>query len=364
MLTDPDVFSDDYRLRQLLHRDGEQEQLARALDPALDGDRADDVLLHGPQGVGKTVLTRHILRRLNRRAGIQSVTCQCLGETTAGIVRQALRGLGADPASNTPQEDLCLQLRDRVDEPTVVVLDEADDVPDTDALGRLWDVPEISVVVICHNRQRWLSRLDDRARRRWHDGIEIELERYGPAELADILGPRARKGLAPNVVGRKQLEEIADYCAGSARTGIQTLHATATVAIERRREEIRPEDIPDGYERAKRWIRESHLESLGFHHHVLYELIRQAGSTDGEPLHDRYDQVAKVVYEGRPQTPISRRARRYKLEKIEEYDLIEQTDGYSVLDETVRTSLSICIKPGESMTSGATGASCQTQPEN
>jgi cell division control protein 6 len=343
MITDRQVFTDEYPPRQILHRDGEQEQLARALDPALDGDRADDVLIHGPQGVGKTVLTRHILRRLDRQAGIQWTTAQCLGETTAGIVRQVLRGLGADPAGNTPQEDLCLQLRERVVEPTVVVLDEADDVPDTDALSRLWDVPEISVVVICHNRDRWLSRLDDQPRRRWHDGIGIELDRYAPTELADILGPRAQKGLAPNAAGRDQLEEIADHCAGSARTAIQTLLGAATVASERQGDQIRPADIPEGYERAQRWIRQSHLASLGFHHHVLYELIRQAGEISGEELHQRYDEIAEAVYEGRTQTPLGRRARRYKLDKIEEYDLIDNETTYSVLDHAIRSDLKIGV---------------------
>jgi hypothetical protein len=62
-------------------------------------------------------------------------------------------------------------------------------------------------------------------------------------------------------------------------------------------------------------------------------------STDGETLHDQYDQIAEDVYEGRPQTPISRRARRYKLEKIEEYDLVEHDGMYLPLDTSLKSQI-------------------------
>lgn len=346
MITDAAVFEDDYRPRQLLHRDAEQEQLARAFEPALQGDRAHDILVHGPQGVGKTVLVNHILERLDRHVGIKFVTVRCLGKTTAGIVRATLQELGIDKPVNTPQHDLCVHLREFVDEPTVVVLDEADDVPDTEALSRLWDVPDISVVVICHDHDRWLSRLDVPERRQWHTGVELGLERYAPADLADILGPRARKGLEPGTVGRDQLETIADRAAGNARTGIQTLHASARVATERRQRKILDEDIPEGYERALRWMREANLASLPFHHHVLYELVRAAGEIDGETLHEWYDQVADDIYTGRAQTPITKRARRYKLEKLEEYDLVGREGEYYVHDESVTSPLEIVFPVG------------------
>ncbi len=41
----------------------------------------------------------------------------------------------------------------------IVVLDEADGLPSTDALNRLVDVENLSVVVICHDPDEWLPVL-------------------------------------------------------------------------------------------------------------------------------------------------------------------------------------------------------------
>ncbi len=344
MLVNEAVFQDDYRPRRLLHRDAEQDLLAQAFDSAHNGERAKDVLLWGPQGVGKTVLSNHVLDRLDGCAEIQYATVRCLGKSTAGIVRATLAELGEDVPANTPEFDLCLRLQELVDEPTVVVLDEADDVPTTNALARLWDVPLISVVVICHDRERWLSRLDIDEQHCWHDAVDLHLDRYAPDELADILEPRAEKGLRSGTVDRGVLEEIADEAAGSARRAIVTLQSAAEVAVERGHERIRGADVPAGLERGQRRMRKAHLASLPMHHHVLYELIRQAGEIDGETLHDRYDAVADSVYAGETQVPVGKRMRRYHLDKLEEYDLIEQDDKrYRVRDADVISSLNVEI---------------------
>ena len=120
-----------------------------ALAPVIDGDRAEDVLLHGSQGVGKTVLTRAALDRLDRQQPTPSAHVHCLGASTAGIVRAILRELpGPDPARTTPRDELIATLQERVTEPTVVVLDEGDDLPETDILDVLRRVPDISWTAI------------------------------------------------------------------------------------------------------------------------------------------------------------------------------------------------------------------------
>ena len=340
MITRPDVFDDEHLPRHLLHREGAVETLTRAWAPVRHGDRADDVLLHGPSGVGKTALARHTLQRLD----VHTAHVRCLGQTTGDILRGVLADLpGADPVGNEPLEDLDLQLRERVDDPVVVVLDEADGLPATDALPRLLDVPLLSVVVICHNPDDWLARVDDRVRRRLA-GHELGLDRYGVDELADILEARARLGLPPSSVSREHLEAIADEVAGVAREGIQSLRAAAELAGERGHSQIREPDVDDAYERARRWIRESNLQSLPIHHHVIYELIRQWGPLGGGALHERYDEIAAAALADVDRTPLSERARRNKLDKLIAYDLVAaEGQGphreYRVVDERLRSTV-------------------------
>lgn len=349
MITQPGVFQDEYVPRQLLHRDAEVSQLSRAFKPVVQNRPADDVLLAGPSGVGKTVLARHTLDRLRSRADIDHAHVRCLGLTTQDILRTVLRkhphGPGAfhDAASAQDCRD---ELRETVNAPYIVVLDEADGVADTKALGHLASIPGISTVVICHDPEDWLARLDTYPNQFENDRT-IRLERYGVGELADILAIRADKGLS-NVVPRHQVENIADTVAGVARDGIQTLRAAAEYAEERGRSKIADTDVEDGFERAKKRIRKANLHSLPFHHHLLYAIVHQGGEIGSGELHDRYEAVAEKFYYGRDLMSISRRERRTKLKKLKRYELIDwggdnRHRRYWVRDETIAPPIDISL---------------------
>ncbi|MDS0280007.1 AAA family ATPase [Halomicroarcula sp. S1AR25-4] len=348
MITDPSVFKDDH-FATLKHREGKLSELLRAWEPAASGDTAADVMLFGPQGVGKTLLARHGLQRIQHEADVDSAHVGCLGLSTAGILREVLCQLpGEDPYPTMPKEDLDLTLRERVDEPVIVVLDEADDLPEQNALDRLCEVPKLSVVIVCHERARWLSRVSGDVRHRL-TGQEIGLDKYGTEELADILYARAREGLEYGAVDRDTLERLADIAGGVARTGIFRLHASAALAERRRHETIQPPDVDQSAALANRWMLENNLASLGLHHHILYELIRRSDGLSSSALHDRYTAVADTVYEGEELTPVNQSTRRAKLRKLREYDLVTYTGGenrhgeYLAADSDVKSELDIAL---------------------
>jgi hypothetical protein len=56
---------------------------------------------------------------------------------------------------------------------------------------------------------------------------------------------------------------------------------------------------------------------------VLYALVHAHGPVTGQELHRRYEAVADRVYRDRSLVPIGKRARRNKLRKLLEYDLVE-----------------------------------------
>ncbi|WP_277540244.1 Cdc6/Cdc18 family protein [Haloarcula laminariae] len=345
MITDRSVFGDEHSPEQLLHREGEVDRVATALAPAKRGRQADDLLIEGAPGVGKTVLSTHTLSRLSAKADIDTVHVECMGMSTAGIVREVLGAVGPAPAKNTPREDLCLQLRERVDAPLVVVLDEATDVHDTKALERLADVDLLSLIVITYDSDDWLSAAPRSVAQRFH-GQVLSLDRYGTDELADILEPRVEKGLDHGVISRRQLEAIADEVAGVARYGIYSVLAAAELADDRGHHTVRDEDVAGAYPLAREWMRQAALDSLSYHHHVLYALVREAGQIDGQALHDRYDAIGERVYSGRSRTPLAKGSQRRKLRKLADYDLIDlegttRDRQYVVVDESVRPGYDI-----------------------
>jgi len=346
MITDPRVFEDAYLPRELIHREAAVEELSMAFDPALDGEAADDVLIAGPSGVGKTVLARHTLGKLEAFAAVDHAHIECLSTTTGEVLRTALREHHSkvDVAMNTPVDELRSQLRGVVDHPYILVLDESDALPDTQTLEYVTDVPEVSIVAICHDAERWLARVPGAVSR--SVATPIRLGRYTVDELSSILRARADQGLSPNTVSDEQLRTIADEVAGVARFGIQALRAAAELATERGHRRILDVDVDDSFERAQHRIRKSNLRSLPFHNHVLYALIHSAGRIAASELHTQYEEVAEQVYYGHDLTPIGRRSRRNKLAKLQEYDLIEhegpaQNRVYTVLDETIEPPVGV-----------------------
>lgn len=348
MIVDPRVFEDEYLPRELKHREGPVEELCRAFDPAVDGDQATDVLVAGPSGVGKTVLVRHTLGRLEQYADIDHAHIECLGVDTKDVLQAALRKHRApvDVRDDADVEDLRDQLRETIRQPYILVLDEADALPDAEILDDVIDISGVSIVGICHDQERWLARVSDDVRRRL--AAPIRLERYGVSELSSILRDRADQGLRRGAVDDEQLRTIADEVAGVARYGIQALRAAAEFASDRAHDQIEPDDVQDSFELARRRMRRSSLDSLPFHHHVLYGLIHQAGKLSASSLHEQYEELAEDVYFGRDLTPIGGRARRNKLSKLREYDLIDcqgppQNRWYYVLDESIEAPVSLPV---------------------
>ncbi|MFC7323290.1 Cdc6/Cdc18 family protein [Halorubrum rutilum] len=323
MIRRPEVFDDETPPPDLRHREAHVQELIRLLHRARS-DHDQGALLAGPSGVGKTALGRTVLQEFAREFGTRWVWIQALGTTTGELFREAIRGAGGTVADNAPNDELPARLRETLaGEELFLLLDEADDIAGTDAVGQLTSVPGVEIVVICHEPDDWLARAESGVRQYLHGG-RIELDRFGVDELADILRDRARVGLVDNAVTRDQLETIADDVAGVAREGIQTLRAAAEIAVEREHGRIYDADVDDAYERARASIRKANLRSLPFHHRVLYELIRDAGEITGRELHQQYEEIEEQVYANRERTPISRRDRRNKLDKLRAYDLVER----------------------------------------
>ncbi|MFC7072826.1 AAA family ATPase [Halovenus rubra] len=180
MLQREEVFQQDWAPNQLLHRDREQETLLQVL-----GKRSNHVLLHGPSGVGKTVLVERVRERLAAEQGIETAYVESMDAPTATVLRSVLRDLsGSTPPANTPQEDLSLQLYERVNGPVAVFLDEADDLHETTALERLFDVEGLAVVTVVHDADEFLAAAADRTREQFHTGV-MHVPKFGSEELAE-----------------------------------------------------------------------------------------------------------------------------------------------------------------------------------
>lgn len=140
MITNRWVFQDAYDAR-IQHRNSELNALTRALEPTLEGLPAADVLIHEPSGTGKTSAATAVTRDLRGRIPVPPCRIECAGRSAAEIVREAIHAHPAESAIGTTAatETLYETLRKVIvdGEPYMLILDEGDDLPDLDLLGRL-----------------------------------------------------------------------------------------------------------------------------------------------------------------------------------------------------------------------------------
>ncbi|MCU4743441.1 Cdc6/Cdc18 family protein [Natronoglomus mannanivorans] len=337
MITHQWVFDDSYP-STILHRHSEIKQLSRSLEPAIHGNRPDDVLIYGPSGVGKTSTMQAVLRDMKQRASLNSATIECSGSTRWQILDEAVSKHPADTAvmSNTPREVLVELLEKITTEPYIVVLDEADIIPDLNVLSDLFSAENVSVVAIAHDKTEWLHRLDDDVAANFPADSQIEFEKYHQEEVVDILKPRAREGLEPGAANIGQFEWIADETAGVARYAIKSLLAAAELAEERNHDRLHERDVDDSFERARSKIRKDNLQSLPPVYHRMYELARRLEQpVAASVLKDAYQRNQEAI--AGSAKPVSwRRARDY-LAKMVDYKLITapgvtQSKKYEVVD--------------------------------
>ena len=347
MMIDRRYFLPDHLPRSLPHRDAEQKDFAEALRPAIEGHRADDVLLSGPSGVGKTVLARCMVNKLQHHTGAHFDRIRCVPMTDASILYKAIADHPRDTAvhRNTPKDELLETLQEIVSIPYILVLDEADDLPRLDLLADLYRVPKLSIVAICHDPEEWRSRAQQTIGERF-TMTNIHLDTYDTDELLDILAPRVEHGLEEDVVTDAQLQRIAKSVDGTARFAITALQAAAELADERNHDSIHDADVDDSFELAREKMRLEQLRSLSLGHHVVYEIIRHGSGLTGAEIDERYEAIAGDVYTERDQEPVSERQLQNYRTKLLEYDLIDYNGSnrwrrYYAADEEIEAPINI-----------------------
>ncbi|MCU4740691.1 orc1/cdc6 family replication initiation protein [Halobacteria archaeon AArc-m2/3/4] len=337
MIVDERVLREDFVPGEVVHRHDEITHLSETLEPLLYGDRPETTFLFGPTGVGKTCLARYTLGQLREQLPeIRTVYINCWQEYTRfRVLYRVLEATGADIDihRSTPKDELFQRLVRTDDQPIVVILDEVDQLEETEALYDLHRLRHVSLVLIANREEELFAQFDDRVRSRLRAGTRVKFDRYGTDELVSILEERASQGLEPGVVTDAQLRTIADDAAGDARVGIGVLRSAARRATREGVESVTDDIVAAAIPNARTAIRRETVEGLIEHQRVLYDVIADADEIEPSDLYEEYEQ--------RVDDPKTTRTLRNYLTKMIHYDLIEAVGqkrgrSYRVLESDVR----------------------------
>lgn len=319
MITDARPLQPEFVPGDVRHRDGEIDALTSTLEPILDGTHAEPAILYGPSGTGKTCIARYAVDQLRREVvDLHTQYVNCWEDYTHfKTLYRVLEGVNQAfdvHRKSTPRDELLDRLRDALDEPYVVVLDEVDQLEDKGVLYDLHRVRGLSLVLIANDEREVFADLEERVASRFQTAARIHFDRYDTSELIGILEDRARWGLRDGAVAADQLRWIANAAGGDARVAIGTLRAAAQAGEQRELDALTHEEMHEAAPEAKAEIRRKNLEKLTDHQRVLYDVVEERGKVAPDALYAAYSELVD--------DPKTRRTVRNYLQKMRRYNLV------------------------------------------
>ena len=218
ILRDESVLHSEHDAIEPVGRDDEIERIATAIEPLAHRRNADDLLVYGPSGVGKTTCVRHVFRNLDTETRVETVWINCWQyNTRPSLLTELLVELGYPvPRKGKPVDELLSKLQEWLDKNRciAVALDEFDQLDEKTEIA--YDLQLLNEktdnhlgVVMISNQPPSNLELDPRSQSRLNYQ-PVEFQPYTRDELVRILEDRAENAFYPGKVSRAALERIAD----------------------------------------------------------------------------------------------------------------------------------------------------------
>lgn len=322
MIVDKTVLEADSQPQEILHRHEQINYLSDILEPVADGDRVDGALIYGPTGTGKTATSKFLCERLEQQTGeilTQHIDCWSNSNRTA-ILHRLLEGISRTlPGINrtTPTDELSQELRERLECPYVVILDEADQIEDQAIFYELYQNPLVTMLLIANDDEEFFAPLEQRVDSRLITIPRIHFRKYSDSELVSILEARADAALEPDSIRRDELAVIADAAAGDARVAIGVLRNAAEQASREGLDRITGEVILSVLEIAQQEVRRETMSSLNTHQRALLEILVDSGTLQMGELYPKYCEAVDDPKTDRTVRNYLRKMRHYNLVEIE-----------------------------------------------
>jgi orc1/cdc6 family replication initiation protein len=319
IIKDLRVLTERFIPGRIVHREGQLHAVRDNLKPITESRKPRNSFLFGEPGTGKTCISLYVAEELKKHIPVFSSYLNCWQYSSRfRILLKVLQDLGLSLSvhrKGTPTDELLDMLANKTREkPGLVILDEIDQLEDEKVLYDLLEMGGICMIFIANSGTVFYS-VDPRIRSRLSGMDNIEFPPYTTREIFDILKDRAEWGLVPNTIKNIQLERIADFSGGDARTAIETLRVAAEGAENDDSERISDKHIEAGMKSVGDLSQNRAAEKLNSHQKLLYNIIRKKGEIRPADLYCQYYSLCK-------KDPANERTVRKHLEKMARYGLI------------------------------------------
>lgn len=309
ILADDSVFDDIFVPHTLVGRESHVKEIARSLGPAKSDRRITNLFIHGPPGVGKTLVCKSILKE---HFPMHAVYVNCWHKRTMHkVVHDILQKSGVFLSGKESTAELLKRFA-AADKKRIICLDESDHLRDKDVL---YDLVQHSYgVVLISNDSHSLRDLDERIRSRVLFN-EIEFKPYSKEEIISIFNERVFHGLRPSAMDPSLTPIVAGMCNGDARLGLQMIRMAAKQAEGKGLSKITIEEIKNASRSVRKYAIPYLLSKLNDHQKAIYEILKKNCSMDSGRLYTEYCKAVK--------DPVVDRAYRNHMERMEDLGLVK-----------------------------------------
>ncbi|MFQ3308229.1 MAG: orc1/cdc6 family replication initiation protein [Candidatus Nanohaloarchaea archaeon] len=315
IIEDARVLTADYLPNSMVHRDNERQEIARNLRPVLQEGQPLNMLVHGPPGTGKTAMARYVVEELKKETFVKTPYVNCFSQKSRFEIFYKLLGKKATvPRDGTSTEKVIdLFEKDVRKNPTVITIDEVDQIADDDVLFEISRFQKAGLILIA-NSPNALANFDDRVRSRLSGMKKVRFKRYSSDQLFDILKERREYGLYPDTISDDQLKTISGNASGDARMALNSLRIAVQDAENQGLEQVTDEIIDQSITDSQDQDRIESLERLNRHQKSVYNLLQEEDNLKMSELYSLYQEEVD--------NPKTKRTLRRYLNKMEAYELI------------------------------------------
>jgi len=277
ILISSEALSQSYIPERILHREKELAQLSNAIGFV-------NTFVHGPIGLGKTLLLKHVIDDYNTTKRGRAIYIDCsLYQTTNAIFHEILTALNSIVVSKSNYEltkRLRVKLR-RLDSPVTICLDHFEHLKEAETVNRILSLG-LGLVMVSDSIDAY-TRLKPEAKSSIANIIEIP--GYTIDQAFDILNDRAEQALEQYTYSEDTIRKIAGISQGNITLAFGILKTLALKAESQNKKSL--DDVEFNFEI------DCPDEKLSRDEKIIVGILKEWKSLPSGRLYDFYTEKAK-----------------------------------------------------------------------
>lgn len=323
-----EVLSTDYVPRMLPHRENQIKQIAKNIQPAARGRKAQNTFLFGPPGIGKTAVMRHVFREFEEYSDrVRCIYINCWDfRTPTALLTELVIDLGLFvQRRGWSRDEIIGKLVEAINKRAkgvIVCLDEVDQLD----LAALYDLLRINQyvkapvgIVFISNEPHVFAKAEPRIRSSL--GLdEIEFKPYNLDEMKDILRERAKDAFCSfDPAAITLCANHAVNKGGDVRVGLQCLLKAGRVAERKNAKKLSVAHVKAVIKDVRAAKPRILKERINEHEKILLKVLSSGRKHSASVLYEKYAAAAKK----QGVTPVGRRALREFVKHLNEIGLVK-----------------------------------------